>query len=29
MFRENFKNFEDRTDEHVRAAVPSPRIALV
>jgi hypothetical protein len=29
MFRDNFKKFEDYADEHVRAAAPSPRIALV
>jgi phosphoenolpyruvate carboxykinase (ATP) len=28
MFRDNFKKFEDLTDERVRAAAPSPRIAL-
>jgi phosphoenolpyruvate carboxykinase (ATP) len=29
MFRDNFKKFEDYADEQVRAAAPSPRIALV
>ena len=29
MFRDNFKKFEDHTDEHVRNAAPAPRIALV
>ena len=28
MFRENFRKFENETDEAVRAAGPSPRIAL-
>ena len=28
MFRDNFKKFEDHTDERVRAAAPTPRIAL-
>ena len=28
MFRDNFKKFEDHTDEHVRSAAPAPRIAL-
>ena len=28
MFRDNFKKFEEHTDEHVRAAGPTPRIAL-
>ncbi len=29
MFRDNFKTFEDHTDERVRSAAPAPRIALV
>jgi hypothetical protein len=29
MFRENFKKFEEHTDENVRAAAPAPRIAIV
>ena len=28
MFRDNFKKFEDHTDERVRAAGPAPRIVL-
>ena len=28
MFRDNFKRFEEHTDEHVRSAGPTPRIAL-
>ncbi len=28
MFRDNFKKFEEHTDDHVRAAGPTPRIAL-
>jgi phosphoenolpyruvate carboxykinase (ATP) len=28
MFRDNFKKFEDHTDEHVRSAGPTPRIGL-
>ncbi len=29
MFRDNFRKFEQHTDEHVRSAGPAPRIALV
>jgi hypothetical protein len=28
MFRDNFKQFESEADERVRAAGPTPRIAL-
>jgi ATP-dependent phosphoenolpyruvate carboxykinase len=28
MFRDNFKRFETHADERVRAAGPTPRIAL-
>ncbi|HEY3721587.1 MAG TPA: phosphoenolpyruvate carboxykinase (ATP), partial [Roseiarcus sp.] len=28
MFRDNFAKFEDQTDDHVRAAGPTPRVKL-
>ncbi|HME38040.1 MAG TPA: hypothetical protein VKG63_03670, partial [Steroidobacteraceae bacterium] len=29
MFRDNYRKFEDHTDEQVRNAAPAPRSALV